>query len=147
MNLEAIWIFVDGLESELQVFSSNFSDDFQIFLSTLSLFDIEFIKFHFFLPSHLEPIISLSSGTSRRRLTKYELDWSQKQVEIIVNKRLAYAFDEPRFTLKKLVSSKELIPWLEKSGGTSPRIWFDLIEPYIKYYLDNKLEKPISHET
>lgn len=147
IGIEGIWILSDGLEGWADAAPEQLSRNLTSFLSALSLFEHTGMIFKLFIPSHLETEIIRASGVLRRRVDAYKLSWSAVHLQKIVEKRLALLMGKESFSLPELCDAPELIDWLDRVGGNSPREWLDQIEPLVTHYIENSLSSPISFTT
>jgi DNA-binding winged helix-turn-helix (wHTH) protein len=111
-------------------------DSLADFLSTLRLFENSRFIYKLVLPTDLEPSLSKAGGVVRRRLDRYRLRWLEHSLASIVERRfwLASAGDVER--LEEACEDKEIVTWLARCGGTSPRGWLDQARPLVAHYLD-----------
>jgi DNA-binding winged helix-turn-helix (wHTH) protein len=147
-GITAIWVLADGVQDwnlpeprflEKSLFS---------FFSMLSIFENTKLSFKFILPQKLESSIAQASGIVRRRIDRHSLVWEEQLLLKMIEKRLGVIFgrDEP-VAIQKLCKDPDFYNWLVYFGGDSPREWLDLLQPYIKYYVENDLSKPIDDTT
>jgi len=147
INIDGIWVLSDGLEGWAETAPEQLGRNLASFLSALSLFEHSGMAFKFFIPSHLEPEIIRASGILRRRVDAYKLNWDAARLQKMAEKRLAVVLGKETFRLQELCHSAELVDWLDRVGGTSPREWLDQVQPLIKYYIENPTGSPISAGT
>jgi DNA-binding response OmpR family regulator len=61
---------------------------------------------------------------------------------------LELATGESNFELSDLyVEPAELVTWLERAGGESPREWLDQLRPLVSHYISESGSAPVSSET
>lgn len=146
LNLQAVWVIVDGLEGWLEVDPEGIARSLGAFLSTLILFNRPEVAYKLFLPSELEGALGRAAGLIRRRLSRYLLQWDRERLRQIVNRRLSLAVGRSVF-LEDLCASPDLLSYLERAGGESPREWLNQVLPLVDYYLDQGCRAPIDEAT
>jgi hypothetical protein len=147
LGLGGLWVMTDGLEGWMEGDPGALTQELRAFLSTLELFEHAALAYKVFLPSHLKPDLSRAIGPARRRLDQYNLEWNVSLLEQVVERRTALAIEKGKLRLTDLCSAPDLLPWLEKVGGTSPREWLDQVQPLVKYYLSQHQVQAIDEGT
>lgn len=145
-GINAIWILADDVQDWLLADSPSLERSLFSFFSMLSVFENTKLSFKFILPKRLEIAIAQATGLVRRRVDKYYLTWNDALIKPMVEKRLAYVLGGDSFSISKLCKDVHFEEWLTHFGGDSPREWLDLVAPYVKYYLENDLNKPIDKD-
>jgi len=112
------------------------------FLSTLRLFENPRVIYKLILPTELEPTLARAGGVIRRRLGRYWLRWLEHNLMAIVERRLWLSSEGKIEQLKEVCEDKELLVWLARCGGASPRGWLDHIQLLAAHYLD--LGRPVT---
>jgi len=146
LGLQGIWVMADDIERLAQIDETVLLDNLLGLLATLPIFERSEFAFKLFVPSRLEGEISKASGLARRRIDAVRLHWSPEELRRMVEGRLAFATSGKLCKLEMLCHSPNLLPWLEKAGGDSPRHWLDQLQPLVKYYLTNQLATPIDEK-
>jgi DNA-binding winged helix-turn-helix (wHTH) protein len=147
MGLGGVWVMADGLEAWTEAEPERLRDILTAFLSTLPLFERARFAYKLLFPSQLEPALLRAAAVARHRVDGYRLEWDTPALRQLVERRLAFAFGRDAFTLSDLCeASKELLDWLERAGGTSPREWLDQTRPIVAYYLTHRLTCPVDTE-
>ncbi len=144
LGLNGIWFCMDGMEGWVDTKQDQLVKDLAAFLSALNIFEQPGIAFKLFLPLDLEHHIIRASGVARRRVDGCHLRWDHQRLRELVEKRLAFVSGRRQFSLKLLCSSPDLVAWLDRVGGSSPREWLDQVEPLFMHYLQEQLTKPIT---
>jgi hypothetical protein len=133
-NYDQLWLTVDGLERWSRHTEEQIGALLDAVLSTLVIFDVPGIIFKFFAPLSLKQLLHTTSGVERHRAEEIQLDWSETELQSILNKRLALAFGSPKFSLNMLSEGQEFMSWLKDFGGGSPRDWLKLARPLVTEY-------------
>lgn len=144
LGLNGIWFCMDGLEGWVDAKQEQLVKDLTAFLSALNIFEQPGLAFKLFLPLDLEPYIIRASGVARRRVDGCYLRWDNQRLQEVVEKRLALVSGKKEFPLKSLCGSSNLLGWLDRVGGESPREWLDQVEPLHSHYSSRRLTKPIN---
>ncbi len=142
-EVTAIWVVSDDIHEWTTAGITGINASLVAFLSMLSIFENTGLVFKFILPNDLEASIAHASGLVRRRVDKYKLTWGVDLLRTLVEKRLATLMKKENFHLVQLCNDPDFDKWLSYFGGHEPRQWLELITPFIKYYADNGLKKPI----
>ena len=137
VHLSEIVVLVDGLERWETLDQSHLFAFLSDFLATLALFEFPELSFKVALPSSWREGLRSAGAVARRRAEEIELTWSEDELLAMVNKRLAWAMDDPDLTLSSLSPQADLVPWLARYGGRSPRGWLVLARGVLKAYLEN----------
>ncbi len=146
-GLEGIWVLCDGLKSWAQADPERLNHNLTVILSTLSLFERSGLAFKMFLPAELENPLRRSGGVARRRLDVRHLNWNKQNLWQLVEIRLSLALRKDEFHLADLCNAPGWVKWLEWVGGNVPREWLDQVQPVYRYYIENRLERPVDEKT
>jgi hypothetical protein len=98
-------------------------------------------------PLRLRNLVSASTGLGRRRFDIFELEWTKEMLHSLCERRLALACGREDFRLEFLSEGLELVAWLEKYGGTSPRGWLDFLRAFLDAYLSQAVQHPLTSAT
>jgi hypothetical protein len=128
----AVYVLVnpDTLGDPEQVESS-----LHAFLSSLTLFENRHFVYKMVLPAKLKESLASTGVVNRRRVDVYPLSWSVEDLTEIVVRRTAVAAGEPVSGLTEICEDIELVRWLERTGGDSPRGWLECVTPLVAQYL------------
>lgn len=132
---ERLWLTIDGLERwTLRQASEQVETLLEAILSTLVFFDVPEVTFKFFTPASLKSTLHKTSGVERHRAIETTLEWTVEDLQVMLEKRLAYALSPKKVSLDSLCESSEFLGWLKEFGGRSPRAWLQFTAPLIKEY-------------
>lgn len=143
LGWSGIWLLVDGLETWLQIEADALTRTLDSLLSTLEFFEIPSFSLKLMAPRLLEPILMQSGGVQRNRLAVMHLHWSEADLRVIVEARLALASGRDNFSLHELYREDALLPWLKQYGGDLPRGWLELLRPLADLYFASVEQKPL----
>ena len=140
---DGIWVIADDIQEWTATGVTGMNASLVAFLSMLSIFENTGLVFKFILPNNFEASIAHASGLVRRRVDKYMLTWDTGLLKKMVERRLAFIMKKESFQLVQLCNDPDFENWLLYFGGDEPRQWLELLTPFIKYYIENGLRKPI----
>ncbi len=137
LGLSGVWVIVDELTASLESNPEALLATFQSLFSTLALFEVVGFSIKAIVPSQIKDSLLFSSGSIRRRFATHDLKWSDELLAGMVERRLALALGRADIRLKDLskVRPDELLDWLKKYGGSSPRGWLKLTRKLADAYL------------
>lgn len=131
LGLSGCWLLVDGVEPWLDAHSSTIETALQGLLSSLALFEQKGVTVKLFLPDALESKVLAASGVQRRRLEVLHLNWQPAALTELLQKRLAWALNQPTARLTDWFDSSLLETWLARYGGLQPRGWLEILRPLV----------------
>ncbi|MGD8627049.1 MAG: hypothetical protein PVJ34_21115 [Anaerolineae bacterium] len=134
MGLQGVTILVDGVERWL-VDRPRLALSLTAFLSTLTLFEKPGFSYKFLLPADLEGSLRSAGAVIRTRVDWYRLEWTEAELQEMVERRLAYALRVESFSLDRLAPVDKLLAWLRGCGGESPRGWLHTVRPFLDAYI------------
>ncbi len=148
IGLQGVWVVSDGLMAWDETELAHLSSLIKAFLSTLPLFEQAQFTYKLLLPSRLESMLLHATALVRQRVDGYHLEWDVPGLQQIVERRLALAFGRHPFTLGDLYEAPaELLRWLERAGGASPRAWLAQVRPLVAHYTNHALDHPVDVPT
>jgi hypothetical protein len=132
---EQLWLTIDGLElwTPLQA-GEQVMALLNAILSTLVIFDVPRVAFKFFLPVSLRGYLRKTTGVERHRAEEIQLEWSEEDLQAVLEKRAAVALSVKKISLNSICEGGELLKWLKEFGGDSPREWLQFTAPLIVEY-------------
>jgi DNA-binding winged helix-turn-helix (wHTH) protein len=136
MQLKGVWVLVDGLEAWNDTDQEQLAAGLTTFLSALNLFERGGFAYKMLMPAKLDHSLSRASGIQRRRIDLHRLRWPTHKLIALVEKRLALASKGKVRSLADLCEDEELITWLERCGGNTPRGWLEQIRPLVAAYFE-----------
>jgi hypothetical protein len=132
---ERLWLMVDGLERwTTRQTGGQVESLLEAALSTLVLFDLSGVAFKFFVPASLKSALHKTGGVERHRASEADLTWSAEELQVLLEKRLAYALSLKKASLASLCDGSEFLNWLKEYGGSSPRAWLQFTAPLLSEY-------------
>jgi DNA-binding winged helix-turn-helix (wHTH) protein len=131
LGLYGAWILVDGMEAPAELDPNNLRQTFDVFLSTLFLFEMPGFFYKIFLPAKMEELLQSASTVLRSRISHERLYWADDQLQEITRMRVALALGCPQSVLKDIFNEKRLISWLKRCGGENPRRWLEYLRPIL----------------
>lgn len=94
LGLDCMYILVDGVEGLHGEDTGMIERLMMPLLNALPLFSIDGVVFKFFLPLKLDDLVVQSRGYSTGRLRKLHIEWNEKRLVKLLNRRLEWASDE-----------------------------------------------------
>ena len=134
MGFQGIVILMDGVEAWLLITPDRMTSSLHAFLSTLPLFECPGFTFKLLLPARLEHSLGSAGAALRGRVNWHRLEWTEDQLEEIVERRLALALGSESLSLDGLAKGPGLVGWLLRCGGESPRGWLGAVRPFVDAY-------------
>ncbi|CAG1772729.1 hypothetical protein BAC2_02939 [uncultured bacterium] len=104
-------------------------------LSTLNLFETDHFAFKFIFPAQFEQSLSAAGAMSTRRIAVHYLHWQRDELTFVVETRLKLASAGRALRLADICQDDQLIEWLSRVGGKSPRGWLEQARPLVAHYL------------
>jgi hypothetical protein len=153
LGLAGVWLLVDGLEPWVAVDAEPLTRLLDALFSTLALFEDPGFAMKIVVPNTIEPRLTSNRGIGRRRLDVYRLEYPIELLIAIAERRIAAAAGRMAFHLGELCAeakdakargSKELIDWLSRCGGHTPRAWLNLIRPLADEYIARSEPRPLT---
>ncbi|RJP55470.1 MAG: hypothetical protein C4583_00475 [Anaerolineaceae bacterium] len=141
LELEGIWIFVDGLDTLFRVSPERLEKFIANFFSTLDLFEEDTFAFKVIISSELEARLLKTRGVLTRRFSTHQLRWGEEELMSLTEKRIALSTQRDDFSLSRFCKDSEWLKWLRKYAGLSPRGWLELTRPILIAYLEKR--KPL----
>ncbi|MEZ0397190.1 MAG: hypothetical protein ABWK53_12280 [Anaerolineales bacterium] len=145
-GLSGLWVMMDGLDAWLTLEAAALSRLLTTLFSSLVLFDIPGFAVKVMAPLRMKNLISTATGLTRRRFEIFELDWPADALRALCERRLVLACGREPFGLDELSSDPDLLPWLAKYGGASPRGWLEFLRPFVDAYLQQPARRPLTPE-
>ncbi|MFZ5923375.1 MAG: winged helix-turn-helix domain-containing protein [Chloroflexota bacterium] len=134
-GLEAIWIFLDGLDALFRISPERLEKFLVNFLSTLDLFEEPIFVFKIIVSAELGRNLQKARGILTRRFGVYPLKWQEEELTRLTEKRIALSTGRDDLSLASLCKDADWLQWLRKHGGKSPRGWLELTYPMLAAYL------------
>ncbi|GAB4500332.1 MAG: hypothetical protein OHK003_20070 [Anaerolineales bacterium] len=132
---ERLWLMIDGLERwTTRQTGGQVEALLEAALSTLVIFDLSGVDFKFFVPASLKSALHKTGGVERHRASEADLTWSAEELQVLLEKRLAYALSLKKASLDSLCDGSEFLNWLKEYGGASPRAWLQFTAPLLSEY-------------
>ncbi len=144
MGVQGTRILVDDVEPWWELQPERLADSLHAFLSTLELFTHPTFVYKMFLPEGLASRLGRASGVVRRRVDVFHLNWSESELVVLVERRLAVALGRPGFALADLGPADRLRAWLAGCGGASPRGWLETARSFLAAYLAAGASQPLT---
>lgn len=145
-GFSGLWVMMDGLDAWLTLEAAALGRLLTALFSSLALFDIPGFAVKVMAPLRMKNLISTATGLTRRRFEIFELSWSTEALRGLCERRLALACGKATFRLEDLSAGPDLLPWLAKYGGPSPRGWLEFLRPFLDAYLAQPERSPLTPE-
>jgi hypothetical protein len=140
-----LWLCIDGLERWMPFQAGRQVENFlDAILSTTMVFDVPGAVIKFFIPAMLHDTLKSTVGVEKLRAKEIHQEWSEANLCMMLEKRLAQALGLPAFSIGSIVEGDEFLSWLKVYGGKSPREWLQLTEPFAVTF--RNIGKPLSAE-
>lgn len=136
LELEGIWIFVDGLDTLFRVSPDRLEKFIVNFFSTLDLFEEDTFAFKVIISSELETRLLKTRGVLTRRFSTHQLRWTEEELIRLAEKRISLSTKRNDLSLARFCKGPEWLDWLKKYAGLSPRGWLELTRPILMAYLE-----------
>ncbi len=133
-GLEGVWVFLEDLDILLRISPEVLEKFLLNFLSTLDLFEEDTFFFKIVASSKLESLLK-ARGVLTRRFSNYQLKWSEEELMLLTEKRIALVTKRNDLPLSRFCKDAEWLKWLKKYAGASPRGWLELTRPVLDAYL------------
>jgi hypothetical protein len=143
IGIGSMWVLVDGLENWYEVDPADLTKMLDIFLSTLGLFEKQHLVYKLFLPIALEESVNATRAVTSWRTRACRIAWKPDRLQKLVERRLEFALDQPGIKLSDLSQANDLLPWLKRTVGHSPRAWLEQIRPLALKYRQ-EANQPVS---
>ena len=133
LAISGTWLIVDGTKSWLDLQKDDLLAMFRDITMALDNFEKPGLAWRFILPKSFDLPLSRSSAIQRRRVSRYHINWQPSELRRIVERRVEVALGLTEFSLHSIVDSdaNEMLRYLEKYGGRSPRSWLALTRPFV----------------
>ena len=144
IGVNRIWIITDQLEEWLDLEMEGMAESLHSLTKALAVFETSGFEFKLIAPSEFEPHLMKPSALTIRRINGFPLQWNERQLRAIVERRLAAAVGKKEFHLNQL--APETIVWkdLKEYGGKTPRGWLEFIQPLAQAYLEQETKRPLT---
>jgi len=144
IGVNRIWIITDQLEEWLDLEMEGMAESLHSLTKALAVFETSGFEFKLIAPSEFEPHLMKPSALTIRRINGFPLQWNEKQLRAIVERRLAAAVGKKEFHLSQLAAEKTVWDYLLEYGGKTPRGWLELVQPLAQAYLEQKVKRPLT---
>ncbi len=140
LGFSAVWVVMD-IPSEETEFGLGL---LEAWANTLRFMDVPGLVFKCLVPRHIFERLSHTVGVLRRRLPPEALRWTGEDMQVLVEKRLAWATEGQWTRLQDVVADDAFLKWLHDYGRGHPRTWLGLMAPFVQARLNR--EKPLGPE-
>lgn len=135
-GLEGVWVFLDGLDTLFRLYPDKLEKFISTFFFMLDFFEEELFAFKIIVSSELEAKLLRTRVVITRRVSVYQLKWSEEETIQIAESRMALSTGQNDLSLFDLCKDGDAwLKWLRTYAGTSPRGWLELTRPILEAYL------------
>ncbi|MFN8483168.1 MAG: hypothetical protein U0768_08995 [Anaerolineae bacterium] len=137
VGLEGIWVMLTDVAPWVAADSEHAVVTLHAFLSSLTLFEHPRFAYKMLLPDELESPLWSAGSIARQRVEAYSLaqQWDAATLQSIVEQRVSSAVGDSQFQLTDLCEDADLVTWLARCGGASPRGWLQFARPLFAAFL------------
>ncbi len=150
LGLRGIWIMGDNIDRWLIADKGATIACLRAFFSALPLFEIPGLCFKLFLPAVPDLSgLTRASSVERMRVEIYRINWTREALKQIVEKRFYVASGGEVGALSQVIEPEalpELLSWLERWGGESPRGWLEAARPLASLFFNSPEGGPVRGE-
>jgi len=143
-GFEGVWLLIDNFERNGQDNPHRVAALLGHLLGTLGLFEIDGFCIKMMVSGHHRDLVLSSRAVTSYRVGVAELQWTEPELDEILNKRVALALGRSISGMREICQESFLSNLLRKYGGALPRGWLEIAAPYVVAYSRRPEKHPLS---